>query len=130
MVAGLRRKAGLTPEEFRRHWREAHGPLIRGLPDFIKHIRRYVQMHPADAPMPADATGAEPWDGVAMMDFDSFEEMGRAFAEPIYLERVRPDEESFLDLARCSVLVVTEEVVWENLRGTGVKKVNEPPAGG
>ncbi len=111
MVACLRRKPGTTPEAFCRHWLHVHGPLVRSLPEMTRYIRRYVQMHPADLPMPADATGAEPWDGVAQMDFDSLEDMQRCFAEPRYLERVRPDEESFLDLERCSVLLVTEHQV-------------------
>ena len=113
MVAALRRRAGMTREEFRRYWREKHGPLIQRLPDFTRHIRRYVQMHPIDLPMPADATGAPPYDGFAEMCFDSFEEMGAAFAETSYLEQVRPDEQRFLDLAGCSVRVVEELVMHE-----------------
>lgn len=113
MIACLRRKPGMSPEAFRRHWLHVHGPLIRGLPELTRHIRRYAQMHPADLAMPADATGAEPWDGVAQMDFDSLEDLQRCFAEPSYLAHVRPDEESFLDLARCSVLLVDEHVMWE-----------------
>ena len=113
MVAALRRKAGMTPEEFRTHWREKHGPLIQRLPDFTRHIRKYVQMHPVDLPMPADATGMPPYDGFAEMWFDSFEEMGAAFEERSYLEHVRPDELRFLDLSGCSVLVVEELVMHE-----------------
>lgn len=113
MVAALRRKAGMTPEEFRKHWREKHGPLIQGLPNFTRHIRKYVQMHPIDRQMPADATGVVPYDGFAEMVFDSFEEMGAAFAEKSYLEHVRPDERRFLDLAGCSVLLVEDLVMHE-----------------
>ena len=32
LVSMLKRKEGLTPEEFHRHWREVHGPLIGGMP--------------------------------------------------------------------------------------------------
>ena len=113
MVAGLRRRAGMTPAEFRKYWREQHGPLIQRLPEFTRHIRRYVQMHPVDLPMPADATGQEPWDGVAEMVFDSFDDMQRCFAEAQYLEHVRPDEARFLDLGKCSVVVVEDHVLHE-----------------
>jgi hypothetical protein len=37
--------------------------------------------------------------------------MQRCFAEPSYLARVRPDEEAFLDLGRCQVVVVEERVL-------------------
>jgi hypothetical protein len=42
------------------------------------------------------------------MLFESLEDRGRAFALPCYRERIRPDEERFLDLPRCAALVVTE----------------------
>lgn len=108
LIACLRRRPGLSPEEFRRHWLQVHGPLIRSLPEMTRHIVRYVQMHPASASLDADATAGEPFDGVAEMVFADEAAMARAFAEPAYLSRVRPDEESFLDLARCHVLLVHE----------------------
>jgi len=49
-----------------------------------------------------------PWDGSAEMWFDSLDAMERAFALPCYAERIRPDEERFLDLAGCAALVVEE----------------------
>ncbi|HVP31173.1 MAG TPA: EthD domain-containing protein [Myxococcota bacterium] len=111
MIATLRRKPGLSVDAFRKHWRYVHGPLVLSLPEMTRHIRRYVQNLPADLPMPADATGGEPIDGVAEMVFDDFESMQRCFAEPSYLARVRPDEEAFLDLGRCQVVVVEERVL-------------------
>ena len=36
MVAGLRRRAGMTPAEFRKYWREQHGPLIQRLPEWME----------------------------------------------------------------------------------------------
>jgi uncharacterized protein (TIGR02118 family) len=107
LVALLRRRPDLSHEEFLRHWRERHTPLLLGLPEFMRHLRRYVHGYPA-GPFAADATGAEPFDGAAEMFFDSVEDMGRAFALPCYRERIRPDEERFLDLPRCAALVVTE----------------------
>jgi len=113
MVATLVRKQGLSPEQFRKHWKEVHGPLVLSLPDMTRHIRRYVQNIPTGMDMPADATGGAPIDGVAEMVFESFEAMQQCFAEPSYLARVRPDEEAFLDLAKCQVVVVEERVLIE-----------------
>jgi len=111
MVATLVRKPGLSPEAFRKHWKEVHGPLVLSLPEMTRHIRRYVQNLPAGLEMPADATGGAAIDGVAEMVFDDFEAIQRCFAEPCYLAHVRPDEEAFLDLARCQVVVVEERVL-------------------
>ena len=110
LVALLRRRPDLTHDEFLRHWRERHTPLLLGLPEFMGLLRRYVQGRPAGS-FAADATGAEPWDGAAEMWFESLEEMGRAFALPCYLGVIRPDEERFLDLSRCAALVVEDTVV-------------------
>ncbi len=107
LVALLRRKEGLSHDEFLRYWREQHTPLLLGLEDFRRFLKRYVHGVPAGG-FAADATGGEPFDAAAEMFFESLEEMGRAFALPSYLETVRPDEERFLDLPRCVALVVTE----------------------
>jgi hypothetical protein len=40
----LRRKPGLTPQEFHEHWREVHGPLVASL-KCGSHALRYEQ-HP------------------------------------------------------------------------------------
>jgi uncharacterized protein (TIGR02118 family) len=67
-TTAVRRRAGLTREEFQRHWREVHGPLAVARPD-VFGITRYVQMHtPDDAETypPAVVRGApEPYDGLA-----------------------------------------------------------------
>lgn len=67
-TTAVRRKAGLTREQFREHWAEVHGPLAASRPD-VFGIVRYVQMHtPLDAETfpPAVVRGApEPYDGLA-----------------------------------------------------------------
>jgi uncharacterized protein (TIGR02118 family) len=43
----LRRKPGLTSEEFLRYWKEEHGPLAAKV---IPGMRKYVQNHPLKTP--------------------------------------------------------------------------------
>ena len=90
LVALLRRRPDLSHAQFLAHWRERHTPLLLGLPEFMAYLKRYVQGAPAGA-FAADATGGEPFDGAAEMHFESLEAMGRAFALPCYLEKIRPD---------------------------------------
>jgi uncharacterized protein (TIGR02118 family) len=101
------RRADLTHEAFTRYWREQHGPLVLSVPEFTRHVRRYVQCHPREAGIPLGAAAA--YDGVAELWFDDAASLARAFAEPRYLEIIRPDERKFADLERC-VTLVTEEV--------------------
>jgi uncharacterized protein (TIGR02118 family) len=100
------RKAGTTHEEFSVYWREKHGPLVKSVTEFSRHVRKYVQCHLKDTPVPFGI--AAPYDGVAELWFDSVEAAEAAFREPKYLEIIRPDELKFADPLRC-ISFVTEE---------------------
>ena len=101
------RRAGMTHEEFSTYWRNQHGPLVRSVPEFMRHVRKYVQCHLVGNAVPLGAAGD--YDGVAELWFDSVEELVNAFNEPHYLEMIRPDELKFVDLSKC-ISFVTEEV--------------------
>ena len=101
------RKAGMTHEEFKTYWRNNHGPLVRSVPEFMRHVKKYVQCHLVSSAMPIGAAGA--YDGVAELWFDNPEEIEKAFNEPRYLEIIRPDELKFVDLEKC-LAFITEEV--------------------
>ena len=68
MTSALRRRAGTTREEFRRHWADVHAPLALSRPD-VFGLADYVQLHTpddAEAYPPAVVRGApEPFDGLA-----------------------------------------------------------------
>jgi uncharacterized protein (TIGR02118 family) len=101
------RRADLSHEQFDTYWREQHGPLIKTVTDFNRHIRRYVQCHRLASDVPLGGSGD--YDGIAELWFDDVESMTTAFNEPRYLEIVRPDELKFADLERC-VSMVSEEL--------------------
>lgn len=100
------RKPGMSFEAFDTYWRERHAPLIRETREFSRHVRRYVQCHGVQS---AGSFGAPaPYDGIAELWFDDVESMRRAFAEPRYMEVIRPDELAFVDIGRC-LSYVSEE---------------------
>jgi len=107
LIVCAKRKPEISHEEFARYWRENHGPLVKGVPEFIRHVRRYVQCHIVSNSAPLGASSE--YDGVAELWFDSVDELNKAFSEPRYLELIRPDELKFADLGNC-VSFVTEEV--------------------
>ena len=102
-----KRKAGMTHEEFGAYWRNHHGAVVKSVPEFTRHVRKYVQCHLVGGAVPLGAAGD--YDGVAELWFDSVEELETAFREPRYLEIIRPDEITFVDLSKC-LSFITEEV--------------------
>ncbi len=109
LMACLRRKPGMSEEAFHRYWKDTHGPLVKSVTGFSRHLRRYVQFHTVQdlaALFPPQTT--PPYDGIAELWFESVEQMQAAFTEPRYLEVIRPDEQRFLDLSGCVTFVVDD----------------------
>ena len=113
----LVRKPELTHAEFVRHHKEVHAALFTSIPVVRRTVRRYVQQHA----VPADLPGLPPprFDGITELWFDDADALARCFSDPEYLERIRPDEASFLDLHACEFVVSEETVVQDWSRGDG-----------
>ena len=94
LVVFLNKRAGISRDEFRRYWREVHGPLGAKMPG----VRKYIQNH-------AVADGA-PFDGFAEMWFDDTATMQAAFASP-ESAAAGADAANFLEKTQ---LMVVEEV--------------------
>jgi uncharacterized protein (TIGR02118 family) len=93
VIVLLRKKDGLSPDDFRRHWLEVHGPIAQRLPG-LKH---YVQNH---------AAGDDPaYDGIAELWFDSPADMQAAFTSEAAADAAR-DAPNFL--ADQQVILVEE----------------------
>ena len=117
LVFCLTRLPHLSREDFQRHWRERHGPLVRESAKALG-IRRYVQAHTLDTPL-NDALrrgrgGPEAYDGVAELWFDSLEALAAAGGTPegkAAGRRLVEDERTFIDLARSPVLIAAEHPI-------------------
>lgn len=97
------RRAGLTLDEFRRHYGDVHGGIANQIPGVLG----YVQWHPL-----ADDTGRRPlpypgFDACSMMDFASVDDLEAAFTSTTYQETVRDDERRFVDPDKHSRMVGT-----------------------
>jgi uncharacterized protein (TIGR02118 family) len=117
LVFCLRRLPHLSREEFQRHWREVHAPLVRSHAAALR-IRRYVQTHtlthPLNGALAASRGGPAEFDGVAELWWDSPEALAEATATPegqaaglALLE----DERRFIDLARSPIFVAEEHPI-------------------
>src|SRR5437763_16058666 len=84
LVFTLRRREGMTREEFQRYWREQHAPLVKRHAETLQ-IRRYVQVHSLETDLDdaiAAPRGSQPrlYDGVAELWWDSLEQLAAAFS--------------------------------------------------
>lgn len=106
----LRRRTGLTPEQFAEYHRDEHAPLFMSLPVVRDNVRRYVQQHTVGGSLP----GLPPTtiDGITELWFDDVESVPRVFTDPSYLATIRPDEEKFLDLHGCEFILSAEHPVY------------------
>lgn len=96
----LKRKPGMSVEDFQQYWRMRHADVVMRLPG----LRRYVQSHTR----PGGCRKGEPvYDGVAEDWFDTTDAL-RALAGTPELDAVRADEANFLEAAS-TLSIITED---------------------
>jgi uncharacterized protein (TIGR02118 family) len=104
LVFFFHRRVGLSPEVFRRHWYEVHGPLVM---EYIGSLRRYIQNHAVES---AYADGGLPdFDGLVeayLDDLPTFEETEESPEHDL----VRSDEPNFIDVNRVKHMVASDRV--------------------
>ncbi|MCU0270022.1 MAG: EthD domain-containing protein [Acidimicrobiales bacterium] len=108
LVCFVKRKPGMTREEFYDHWLNHHGPLIANTPELARHLVRYEQ-HRRTAY--ADWMGNEEFDGITIQWMTGPEAFEAFINEPTYLEVLAPDEERFLDRDGLVWMITDEPVV-------------------
>jgi uncharacterized protein (TIGR02118 family) len=114
----LRRRDGMSREEFQRYWREEHAPLVKRHAETLR-VRRYVQVHARDTDLDealAASRGSEPraYDGVAELWFDSLEDVIAAYSSEAGQAagaELLEDERRFIDLPRSPLWLGEEHVV-------------------
>ena len=108
LVCFLKRKEGLTLDEFYDHWFNSHGPMLASTEPFKTLVKRYEQ-HKRHAGAP-DWMGTPGYDGITIQWFDTVADFEAFVTAPEYATTVAPDEQSFLD-TDAFVWMITEEPV-------------------
>ncbi len=99
------KKAGISDEQFHKHWEEVHAPLAQQ----IRALRRYVQAHRLPESVPG--FDEHPYEGIAEIWFDDLDAVTRLGEDPDYVNGALPDEPNFLDQSKLRFLATREEVV-------------------
>jgi len=118
VLAFLPRRPDVTPEYFHEHWLHPHGTWTLGM----KTLRRYVQSHRVAPGVPG--IEASPYEGIAMVWFDDLDAALDMGNDPVYLEKVNPDEPLFIDLAGLGFVMTEEQVL-----RTGPATAKDAPSG-
>lgn len=116
-VMCLRRRPDLSREQFQDYWLNQHGQLFAKFADSYR-TKRYIQDHTLDTPLNKaiqDSRGmAEPYDGVAVVWFESEEDLVEAMNSPegqklsaLLLE----DEANFVDHAHSTAFIAVEHEI-------------------
>ena len=117
LVFCLKRRDGLSLEEFQRYWFETHGPLVRSHAETLR-IRRYVQVHSSTTPfndaLRGSRGGPESFDGVAELWWDSLDDAAAAASTPegaAAAQELLEDERKFIDLERSPLWMAAEREI-------------------
>jgi uncharacterized protein (TIGR02118 family) len=103
LVYCIRKKAGLTDEQFFDYWKNVHGPIGRRIP----HLRRLVQSHRVK--IKGDKFQPD-YDGMAELWFDNAEDL-LAARESREWKAASEDEANFADPTTVAYFVSEEHVI-------------------
>jgi uncharacterized protein (TIGR02118 family) len=104
LVCFLKRKEGLSLEEFYDHWFDRHAPLIASTEPFATLVKRYEQHRRVAEP---GWMGTPGYDGITIQWFDSTADVEAFINAPEYATTIAPDEAAFLDTSAL-VWMITE----------------------
>jgi len=92
ILVTVRKRSEVSTDEFRRIWKEEYGPMYRQMPE----VKSYQQYHLNDRRK--DDT-EDPIDGVAIMSFDSEDDMKKAWQTDVYKEAAKIRESIMREMA-------------------------------
>ncbi|KAG5338202.1 hypothetical protein E4T56_gene16750 [Termitomyces sp. T112] len=100
----LKRKEGMTREQFSNYWRVTHAELFLSLSIVKTNILGYEQVHKDSLETGAMGFTVSDWDGVIVLDAESYDKIFEVFGSEEYQRVVKPDEANFLDREKCQLL--------------------------
>jgi len=103
------RRPDRTHAEFEQYWTQVHARMLDKPIPGMPRVHRYVQLHPISGDL--NGLSSAPYDGVAEIWFETFDEAVGALTSEHYKAIIAKDEENFLDRAKTVFLFSDERVV-------------------
>lgn len=114
----FKRKEGLTLEEFYHHWFEGLSKMLLSSPIFVDNVLKYEQLRiDSEAAAMLKAVGFEPpeqWDGMALLEAESFEKIFAIFQSEEYKTTIGPYEDQFLQRKAAQIFPLKFAVFLDN----------------
>jgi uncharacterized protein (TIGR02118 family) len=112
LICLVKRKAGLTPAQFREYYEKTHAPLTLKLFPFFKEYRRnYIRHDSPHAPPHFKDQPSLDIDVITEIYFESeseYKRMLEAAADPAIQTRITQDEAKFMDRSSVVMFLVDE----------------------
>ncbi|TVQ77481.1 MAG: EthD family reductase [Bradymonadales bacterium] len=100
----VRKRPELSESEFRRIWKDEYGPMYRQIPE----VKSYEQYHLTDR---RKDDSEDPIDGVAVMSFESEEDMKKAWSTEVYQQAAKIRERIMRETAVGVHVTSVDEIV-------------------
>ncbi|KAG6549698.1 hypothetical protein Mapa_008678 [Marchantia paleacea] len=112
----VKRKEGISFEDFDNHWTNNHGPLLASIPIFKEKLIKYTQVHMSQKHM--NIMNGLPmmkgYDGIMEAYAEKMEDFEALFECEEYKSIIMPDEDLFVDRSQCQMFIGYEEMHWDN----------------
>jgi len=95
----IKRKPGMSFEEFKKHYLEVHAPLVK---DSFPEIRKY------NVNLALQRGKETAYDGITEICWDDMETVIKIAKSDTYRDVIMPDEERFIDRESWQVILVEE----------------------
>ncbi|HUQ56376.1 EthD domain-containing protein [Lentzea sp.] len=107
MIITLKRREGMTHDEFKHYQQNVHRPLLMSIPETGLYIRRFVVSYPVPAPQYPEPE----YDSVVEVWFDGMADLEALFSSDNFLKKIDPDHGNFIDLSAFRQIISEEDVV-------------------
>ncbi|KAK0465921.1 uncharacterized protein EV420DRAFT_801392 [Desarmillaria tabescens] len=125
VVLLFKRKEGLTLDEFYQHWFEGLSKMLLASPIFTDNVLKYEQLRIDNETMAMLKTvGFEPpepeWDGMALLEAESFDKIFSIFQSEEYKTVIGPYEDKFLERKAAQIFPLKFAVFLDETKSTGL----------
>ncbi len=106
MIITLKRREGMSLQEFKDYRRDVHAPLLFAIPEADQYIRRFVVSYPVPAPSFSEPS----YDAVVEAWFDTMDDLDALYLCENFRVKVDPDHENFIDMSKVG-RIISEEIL-------------------